>query len=73
MRETRTVVVTIESLLEIVKDYVRDQVPADAKAVKLMFNPQERKIAIVTESSEWKEGECSPVMVKFELRRVYSV
>lgn len=74
MRERRRVVATIDTIVEIVKDYTEGQVPQDARAVKLMFNPQERKAAVVVESDEFKPEQAGlPIGVKFELRRVYSV
>jgi hypothetical protein len=72
MSARKTVVTTIDSILEIMKDYTMGQVPEDAKAIKLMYNPHEKKCAIVAESAEWTEG-MLPIGIKFHLTRLYTV
>lgn len=70
---TRDVVVSIDDLLAMLKDYVGgEDVPADAQPVRLMLNPQERKLAIVAESAAWGPG-MAPLQVRFDLRRVHAV
>jgi hypothetical protein len=69
MTGTRAVLVTIDSLLEIMRGYLgEDQLPADAKAVRLRLNPQHaNKLALEVESPEIRGD---PVIeVKFDLRR----
>jgi hypothetical protein len=68
------VIVTVETLLEILKDYMTEEyIPADAKIVSLMVNPNEKgKFALVAESPQWSR-EGAPIEVRFDVRRVYSV
>jgi hypothetical protein len=72
MADRKMVVTTIDSVLGMFKDYTMGQIPADAVALKLMYNPKEKKCAIVAESDEWTEG-MLPVGIKFHLQRHYSV
>ena len=70
--EQRRVLTTIDTVLEILKDYTGGQIPQSAQALKLMFNPRERKAAIVVECDEWAHG-LPPIGVKFELRKVFAI
>jgi ribulose 1,5-bisphosphate carboxylase large subunit-like protein len=71
--KTRLVIVTAENLLEMFKDYLTsDVVPADAKVVKIMIHPKDRKLAIVASSGSWT-GQQPAVVTDFSLKRVYSV
>lgn len=69
----RTVVTTVNTLLEIFKDYLGpENVPEDARVVKILMHPQTRRVRLVAESEEWSQGR--PVLgVKFDLKRVFSV
>lgn len=74
MEKSRPVLLSIETLVEILKDYMgEDDLPSDAKAVKLMMNPQEaNKIGLVVESSQIKYG-AAPLEVRFDIRRMFGV
>lgn len=73
MVKSRLVVISIDSICGLFRDYVGlVGFPQDGKPVKLMLNPQERKLAVVVESDEWT-GPQAPEQVKFEIRRVFSV
>lgn len=66
------VITTIDSITEMFKDYCGADIPADAKAVKLMLMPaQKGRLAILMESDSWNSG--GQMEVKFELRRFHSV
>lgn len=67
----RTVVTTIDTVLEIFKDYLGpENVPQDAKATRILWNPQTRRVRIVAESAEWKAG-LAPLQVRFDVKRVF--
>jgi len=70
----RPIITTIDSILGLMKDYTQaDDIPRDAKPVKLMLNPREKnRIAILVESDEWV-GPQKPIMIKFDIRRMYGV
>ena len=49
-----------------------EDLPADAVALALALNPSEHnKMAIRAESAQWQEG-LPPLIVKFDIRRVYT-
>lgn len=68
--KTRVVIVTIDTLVEILRDYLgTDEVPTDAKPITLRVNPAEKgKFAIVLEGPSIKADTMSNV--HFDLRRV---
>lgn len=70
----RTVVISIDSLMEIFKAYVGpEDLPVDAKPLKLQFKPGEgNRLAILAESEEWT-GREAPLVVAFDLKRVYGI
>jgi len=70
----RDIVVTIDTLMDLFRDYIGDnEIPMDARPIKLMFNPGERrKLAIMAESDEWREG-MGPLVVAFDIKRIYGV
>jgi hypothetical protein len=75
MEGTRLVIVTIDTLMEIFKAYSGElqDIPTDAKAVKLMFKPTDMgKLKIVAESEGWKEG-LPPIQIRFDIKRIHSV
>lgn len=60
-------------MLELFKDYAGlIAVPDDAYAVKLMFNPQERKMAILIEAESYP-GPQPLEEIRFDLQRTYLV
>ena len=67
------VICDIDSICRLLQDYC-GQVgfPEDAEPVKLMMNPQEHKLGIVVESASWATPQ-SPELVRFDLKRVFSV
>jgi hypothetical protein len=70
----RKVVTRIDDILNMFKDYMDiNDLPRNTVAIKLMYNPKENgKLAILAESEDWAPG-LPPLMVKFDLRRVYGV
>jgi hypothetical protein len=72
--KSRLVVVTIDSILELMKDYLGPEaIPPDAWPQKLMIKPTEQgKFAIVAASDGWPQG-LAPLEVKFEIRRLWGV
>lgn len=68
------IITTIDTVLEMLKDYTAGQIPRDGKAVTLRFNPQEKgKLGISVESDEWPDKTDAPVEVKFEIKRMFGV
>lgn len=69
MTGIRAVLVSIDSLMEIAKGYLgEDQLPANAKAVRMRLNPQyKNKLALEVESPEIRED--SAIEIRFDLRR----
>lgn len=70
----RFVVLTIDTIGELFKDYVGpEELPWDARPVKLMFKPTEQgKMALVMESSYWTEG-MPDININFDIKRIYGV
>ncbi len=71
----RYIVITIDTLAEMLKDYVADEadIPADAMPVRLLVRPTEQgKLAIEMFSDSYKGNEA-PLNVRFEIKRVFSV
>lgn len=71
----RTVIVTIDTIMELFKDYCGGDIPRDCKPIKLLIHPTSRKLAIEVESNEWPSNlKNSPeVGVKFVLKRFFGV
>jgi hypothetical protein len=72
--KTRLVVVTAQTVLDILKDYLGiDNIPADARLVSLMYSKNERgKVAMVVESGGLRQDEKA-INVTFDIKRVYTV
>lgn len=72
--KTRMLIITVDTLLEIIKDYLgEDNVPRDAMVSKLLVKPSEQgRFAIEVVSESMKEG-LAPLNVHFDMRRIYSV
>ena len=70
----RFVIVTIDSLAELLKDYCgQEDLPASAQPIKLLLKPTEHgKLAILMESDEWK-ADMPPLSVNFQLKRIFTV
>jgi len=70
----RFVIFTIDSVLELLRDYAGESadIPADAKIVKMRLDNASRKINFLLESDSWK-GVQEPEEIKFDIRRIYSV
>ena len=73
MKARRMVIVTIDSLLNMLKDYMAtEDLPATAKAVKMMYRPTDKgRIGIMVEDDGWV-GMQRPLEAKFDLRRVWT-
>jgi hypothetical protein len=72
MPGTRMVILTIETICDLFRDYCgMVGFPEDAKPIKLMFNPQERKLGIVVESETKMDKPMEEI--KFDIRRVFGV
>lgn len=72
--KSRFVVVTIDTIAEIIRDYVADEsdIPADAMPVSMQINPINKKLAITFVSDNWKE-QPAPLAVNFDIKRIYAV
>ena len=71
--KTRMVVIDIDSLCCLFHDYAKlIGFPEDARPVKLMFNPQERKVGLVIDA-ESLTGPQFMEEIKFDLRRIHSI
>lgn len=71
--KTRHVIVTIDSIAELLKDYVAnpDDIPVDAMPVKMLFNPINKKLAVEFISESYTGSEA-PLAVTFDIKRVFS-
>lgn len=70
----RTIVLPVDALLAIVKDYTKEShdIPADAKPVSLQIKPTEQGMfGLMVESPGFKDD--SPIRVAFDIKRVFSV
>jgi hypothetical protein len=74
MQKPRMVITTAMTVLEIFKDYLTEEyIPTDAIVTGLMVKPSEQgKFALVIQSDSIKPG-LDPLMVNFDLRRVYGL
>lgn len=72
---SRKIIIPVDSVLELFKSYTAEnnEIPLDAKPVTLMFKPGETgRFAIVAESSEWNSN-LPPIVINFDIRRMFSV
>ena len=71
-RRSRLVIITIDTMLAIIKDYAGGAIPADATAVSLRVNPQEKgKFMLVIDSPSIPAG-TAPMMLHFDIKRYFS-
>ena len=72
--KNRMIVVTVETLLEIIRDYLgEDNIPEDATVSKLMVNQSEKgRFAVEFESPTMREG-LAPLNVHFDIRRFHAL
>jgi hypothetical protein len=70
----RYIMLTIDTITELIKDYVGlEELPEDARAIKLMFKSTEQgKLAIEMISDTWTT-EQAPINVDFRIKRVYGI
>lgn len=71
--KSRYVIVTIDTIAEIMKDYVANEadIPSDAMPTKLLINPTTKKFALELVSEHFKP-DCTPLNVTFDIKRVFS-
>lgn len=70
----RKIIVPIDAILSIIKDYTRadGSIPEDAVPLSLMVRPTEQGMfAIRAESPTWTDS--APVRVEFDIRRIHTV
>lgn len=74
MRRKRMLVITLDTLAELLKDYLGPEyIPADARATRLLVNPQEEgRLALEVMSPEIKP-DAKPLYAHFDIKRTYSV
>jgi|WetSurMetagenome_2_1015567.scaffolds.fasta_scaffold372312_1 hypothetical protein len=70
----RLVVITVDTLLEVLKDYCgAEGIPDDAQVETLLVNPAEKgKFALNVSSPQFRE-DMPALNVEFMLKRVYTV
>lgn len=70
----RYLLVTIDTISEILKDYIANEqdLPADATPIAMQVHPTSKKLAITFASPSLKENSL-PLNVNFDIKRVYSV
>lgn len=72
--KTRMVILSIDDIMRLFADYcLEEDIPGDTTAVALMRHPTDPRIAILAESDQWPTGTTEPVIVKFDIRRLFSV
>jgi hypothetical protein len=71
---TRTVIVTAETILELMKDYLGEEnVPQDARPTRLLFNRNDKgRLAIEASSDNWPTGKDG-FEARFDLQRSFLV
>lgn len=69
----RMVIVTVDTLAEVLKDYLGEEnVPTDATVVTLLVNKSEQgKFALTLESDDWNK-DLSALVVDFQVKRYFS-
>lgn len=69
---TRRVLVTIDTLTDMLKDYLSaEDMPFDAMPIKMMVNPTENgKIAILMTSNDFP-ADAPNYSVRFDIKKVY--
>ena len=73
MEHTRDLIIDINTIVALFKDYCSEEdVPADAKPLKIRFNHAERKVEVLVESEAWEKDQ-PPIEVVFDIRRVFGV
>lgn len=70
----RYIMLTIDTITELIKDYVGlEELPEDARAIKMMFKPNESgKLAIEMISDSWTETQ-TPIDINFKIKRFYGI
>lgn len=69
----RLVVVTIDTILAVLRDYAGGEIPADAQAVSFQLNPREKnKFMLVIDSPSY-DKQLPPMILDFDIRRFYGV
>lgn len=69
----RRVLISIDDATALLRDYVGQDIPADARPLQLMLRPTEAgRLGIMMDSDDWAVGQ-PPLDVKFELRRFHSL
>lgn len=71
----RYIVLTIDTISELLKDYIANEedLPADAAPIRMLFRPDEKgKLAIEFQSEHIKAG-SPPIAVTFNLKRIHAV
>ena len=70
---TRMIVLSLDDICRLFQDYCAlTGFPDDARAEKLLYNQQQKKLGLVVESNEWTQGQLAEE-VRFELKRFYGV
>ena len=75
MGETRdrVIVITPQTILELLKDYCGGEIPADAKTTRFMLNQNEQgKFCLEFESKEVKSG-MPALVANFDVRKNFVV
>lgn len=70
----RMVIVTVDTLVEILKDYLgEEEMPGDARVETLLVKPNEKGKFAIRVASERFEQDQAAMVVDFDIKRVYSV
>ena len=69
----RFVIVTIDTIVELFKDYCGEDIPADAMPIRLLVRPEEKgRLAIELVSDSFKPDSPS-LVVNFRNKRIHAV
>lgn len=72
-RRKRMVILTIQGIGALLRDYLGDNMPEDAVGVGIEINPQENgRLALVMESPSIPDN-AKPLFVNFNLKKVYAL
>lgn len=73
-RRQRMIVVTLDTLAELLKDYLGpDYLPADARATRLLVNPQENGKLALEVMSPGIKPDAKPLFAHFDIKRNYII
>lgn len=70
----RYILLTIDTIAELIKDYCGEEIPEDAMPTGLRVKQSEQgKLALEMTSNHWKSDNLAPLHINFRIKRFASV